>query len=316
MIEATKINCFETVLGAVVDHDEMVIKNVSIITEGIAKGHGVQIDKTTLEQVMDLAKEFEGGLKVKMDHFSGFSGIVGRINNFKIKGKKLLGDLHLLKNAQASPFVLEMAEEMPDTFGLSISFSGDDEEKSGHMFARATELYSADLVDEPAANPTGLFSSKPQEIDTHLPVETSNNMSNQNNTSDAPTVDLAKQIADLNALVTNLASKIPQEEKELTDETPLSEINFGQLRGVLQKDTAKLMSEAGWKPSDLSADPKKEDLADTKVEDTEPKTFQEVIASLVTGGMSKSEAVTHAYSNPNNEQLITNFKNSGGIAHL
>jgi hypothetical protein len=57
--------------------------------------------------------------------------------------------------------ILEMAELMPDTFGLSISFTGEHEESDNDIvFARCTEIYSADLVDAPAANPTGLFSAK------------------------------------------------------------------------------------------------------------------------------------------------------------
>jgi hypothetical protein len=54
---------------------------------------------------------------------------------------------------------MEMAETMPGAFGLSIAFSGAPEGgDDATRFARCTEIYSCDIVDIPAANPTGLFS--------------------------------------------------------------------------------------------------------------------------------------------------------------
>lgn len=313
-IEATKIQSFETILGAVVDHEEMVVKNVSIITEGVAKGHGVLIDKTTLLQMKEAAEQFDGGLKVKIDHFSGFNGIVGTLRKFRIKGKKLLADLHLLKNHSAAGLILEMADSMADTFGLSASFSGVDEEIGGHLFARVNEIYSADLVDQPAANPSGLFEAKSDQVDKTLPTETKNIMSAQNQTDSTQITALEKQIADLTALVTNLAKSLPKEEKELTDETPLSEINLGTLRGLLQKDTATQLAASGWKPKELSADPK-EDKQDEEQDET-PKTFEAVIAKHIEGGMSKGEAISFAIRQDENHSLYSDWKARGGQAHL
>jgi phage terminase small subunit len=48
---------------------------------------------------------------------------------------------------------LELAEKMPDTFGLSVSFQGEPEGNK----ARCTKIRSVDLVADPAANPGGLF---------------------------------------------------------------------------------------------------------------------------------------------------------------
>jgi len=144
-----------------IDTDAATIRSVSVITVGEARGHGMLVDSTTLEQVKAAAETYAGGLKVKTDHFSGFNQIVGTLKNFRIEGDQLRADLFLLKNHEATPRILEMAELMPDTFGLSISFSGQHEEADGDtVFARCSEIYSADLVDAPAANPTGLFSAK------------------------------------------------------------------------------------------------------------------------------------------------------------
>jgi hypothetical protein len=91
-----------------------------------------------------------------------------------------------------------MAETMPGSFGLSISFSGESEDvevpsddseevdpNSGELpeggveivrAARCMEIYSADIVDQPAANPSGLFQAmpediKPEEVPPVAPVE-------------------------------------------------------------------------------------------------------------------------------------------------
>lgn len=148
-------------LDGTIDAQAATITGVSVITVGEAKGHGMLIDAQTLLQVKEAAETYSGGLKVKTDHYTGFDNIVGTLRNFVIDGDQLRADLYLLKNHDATPRILEMAELMPDTFGLSISFSGEHEEQeSGVVFARCSEIYSADLVDAPAANPTGLFSAK------------------------------------------------------------------------------------------------------------------------------------------------------------
>lgn len=148
------------VLNGTIDAQNSVIAGVSVITVGEAKGHGMQIDDQTLIEVKAAAETYSGGLKVKTDHYSGFNEIVGTLKNFVIDGDQLRADLYLLKNHDATPRILEMAELMPDTFGLSISFSGQHEESGDTVFARCSEIYSADLVDSPAANASGLFSAK------------------------------------------------------------------------------------------------------------------------------------------------------------
>jgi hypothetical protein len=149
------------VLNGTIDAQAAVISGVSVITVGEARGHGMLIDEQTLLEVKTAAETYSGGLKVKTDHYTGFDNIVGALKNFVIDGDQLRADLFLLKNHDATARILEMAELMPDTFGLSISFSGEHEETGeGTVFARCSEIYSADLVDTPAANPTGLFSAK------------------------------------------------------------------------------------------------------------------------------------------------------------
>jgi hypothetical protein len=145
-----------------------VIRGVSLISEGPALGHGVMVDARTLQQVKAAAEQYEGGLKVKLDHNSGAGDIIGYVDGLRIEGKKLLGDLNLLKNSPHRGYVLEIAEKIPDTFGLSIAFSGP-VEMSGDkktMLQRCTEIYSVDLVSEPAANAEGLFERRMKSFQT------------------------------------------------------------------------------------------------------------------------------------------------------
>ena len=149
--------CFVSIAGSVVD--DGVLRGVSVITEGEAKGHGVLIDSKTIETVKACADTHKDGVQVKIDHGTGFASIVGVLKNFRIEGPKLLADLHLLKTHEDYATIVEIAQAMPSSVGLSISFSGAREEIDGKQYARCTELYSVDFVDQPAANPSGLFSA-------------------------------------------------------------------------------------------------------------------------------------------------------------
>jgi len=192
------------VLDGVIDAKNAIIAGVSVITVGEARGHGMQIDQRTLEEVKAAAETYAGGLKVKTDHYTGFNEIVGALKNFTIDGDQLRADLYLLKNHDATARILEMAELMPDTFGLSISFSGEHLEDGDIVFARCSEIYSADLVDTPAANPTGLFSAK---VDSGKKVMDEKDIAQAIADALAP---IEEKLAALEAIVTI----VPDEEKE------------------------------------------------------------------------------------------------------
>jgi hypothetical protein len=169
-----------------VDAKEGIIRGVSVVTEGEATGHNLFIDSTTIKQVFDTASAYAGGLKVKVNHGKALESIVGVLKNFAIDGKQLRADLHLLKSSSEHAKIIEMAETMPEAFGLSLSFSNHPEEIEGKQFARCAEIYSADLVDSPAANPSGLFSKQNQ----------TNIMSNASDAAPS-TAELAAEIAEL-----------------------------------------------------------------------------------------------------------------------
>lgn len=171
---------------AVVNPKEGVIHGVSMITGQLeAKGHGLQVDETTLKQIFSCAKSM-GKVPVKTNHGTGVDAVNGYLHNFRIDGDKVRGDWVLLKAYPTTAHLMEMAEKMPESVGLSVAFRGDPELADGtpvyfdaelkqhytlkggqrtpvapgtKLFARCKELVSTDLVASPAANPEGMFST-------------------------------------------------------------------------------------------------------------------------------------------------------------
>jgi hypothetical protein len=110
------------------------------------------------------AETYIDGLQVKSDHGSGFGEIEGVLRDFVIEGNQLRADFHLIKSGEEYERIMEMAEMMPSSFGLSIEFSGISEEIDEYRYARPVEIYAVALVDQPAANPSGLFQAMPEDI--------------------------------------------------------------------------------------------------------------------------------------------------------
>ena len=88
-----KLSYFSTATGSAVDRDAGMLRGVSVITEGEAKGHALQIDAKTLEQVKACAETYADGLRVKMDHHTGIDAMVGVLKNFSIDGAQLRADM-------------------------------------------------------------------------------------------------------------------------------------------------------------------------------------------------------------------------------
>lgn len=131
-----------------------VIHGVSVITLGNAQGHNLKIDDKTLDQILSVAASHKDGIKVKFgnDHKAGIDDTAGVLKDFRKDGDKVRADLHIFKSCPQRDQVLEMAERIPNEFGLSAVFSGEHEEVEKVKFARCQEIYSVDLVSDPAAN--------------------------------------------------------------------------------------------------------------------------------------------------------------------
>lgn len=129
----------------------------------------------------------------------GLGKLLGRVRNASVEGDIVRADLHLAQSAKITPdgdlaqYVLRMAADDPKAFGNSIAFYHDDEAERKFMLehgaemqgdpddymwfdrtgfvspdplntenyphCRLAELRAVDAVDEPAANPEGLFAA-------------------------------------------------------------------------------------------------------------------------------------------------------------
>jgi hypothetical protein len=141
----------------------------------------MNVDDTTLDQVVQFGNQAKSGIKSRFDHPSAsntsMGTFLGRTKSFRRSGNRVLGDLHLSASAKEAPqgdlysYVLGLAERDPEAFGASIVFEGKAEyqlnpdgttkkdEKGNPLprLARIEQLLASDVVDDPAANPGGLF---------------------------------------------------------------------------------------------------------------------------------------------------------------
>lgn len=169
-----------------IDREKNIIRDFSVITKGEALGHGLWIDDEFLDQLAKAGAGRKEGLKSRLSH-PGLSGDgmgkqVGRAKNYRREGDQVLADLHLYRksNQENVATILDLAEEDPAAFGASIVFeldlgamkefegkhsdkdgqfrSPDKANKKSYRHARLAEFYAVDMVDDPAANPDGLFS--------------------------------------------------------------------------------------------------------------------------------------------------------------
>ena len=158
-----------------------VLRGVSVITRGEASGHDIWIDKEFLRETADAINATDDkGVKSRFGHptMSGdaLGTLLGRVKNARVSGDQTLADLHFTPAAAKAPskgdlidYVSTLAETDPEGFGTSIVFMGDeDAEQAGDRKAdpknvdslpviRLGELQAVDAVDEPAANPGGMF---------------------------------------------------------------------------------------------------------------------------------------------------------------
>jgi hypothetical protein len=278
-----------------------IIEGVSIISVGEAKGHGLFVDDITLQEVKACAESYAGGVKVNLDHGAGIKDIVGFCDNFRIIGKKLVADLNLLETAEKRAYVLEIASRMPDTFGISIAFSGPVREKDGRSFASCTELYSADLVQTPAANPTGLFSFTAKSVDTSAKemIDDKNKMED----GEEDTVSIADIVERLTALETAFGDY-----KSKMEEMPKDEEKMEDAPMVEEKDSemSKLSAKLDLIISNFGSAPLK---ASTVANEAEKLSIKSIIDNKTRELGSRTAAIKFAMTNHTAEYIALRDSN-------
>ncbi len=147
---------------------ELAIKNASLISVGPAKGHTdkdtkkpIFVDPTTLDQIM-ASLAVQPRIRIREDHTTEVGRTIGYAQNYRRAGDKILGDMFFYENADSAPLFVEMAEKNPEHLGLSLEFSGEDEETPDMLLARCfagdVGVRAVALVSIPAANKS-LFSA-------------------------------------------------------------------------------------------------------------------------------------------------------------
>lgn len=171
-----------------------IIRGVSVTTRGEAIGHGMWLDQEFVDATTNHINQFNKGVKARFTHpglsSDGLGTFLGRIMNAKTVGGQTIADLHFSQAGHNTPdgdlaaYVMDLASEDPDSFGLSIVFepdlgaenlfSAEHKDKHGNFtspdtdnaqnlpHARLAALRAADVVDDPAANPDGLFHREQQ----------------------------------------------------------------------------------------------------------------------------------------------------------
>jgi len=166
-----------------------LIRGAAVITRGEARGHDMWIDETMIKQVSLAINAAGQGVKSRFTHPSlsgdGLGHGLGRYRKASVDGDIVRADLHVFESAHKTPdgdladYVLTLAREDPESFGNSIAFepdigaeeefrgkhsdedgifqSPDPDNTKGYAHVRLFDLRAVDAVDEPAANPDGLF---------------------------------------------------------------------------------------------------------------------------------------------------------------
>lgn len=166
-----------------------LITGASAISRGEALGHGAWIDEYAVESVVRLGNASRKGVKVRFTHpglsADGMGTLLGRMKNFRKENGRAIGDIHFAKSAHQTPdgdlakYVMDLATEDAEAFGMSIVFdhdigaedrftannkdadgkftSPDEDNTNNYRHIRLSKLWASDVVDEPAANPQGLF---------------------------------------------------------------------------------------------------------------------------------------------------------------
>lgn len=206
------------------DFGSGIIRGASIIARGEALGHYAWIDGIALDQVEQFGNGSKGGSKVRFTHpdmsGDGLGSFMGRAKDFVREGDQVFADIHFSESSRETPdgdlagYLMKLATEDPESFGMSIVFdhdwqaeeqftidhevaddkgrrefqSPDADNKKNYPHVRLRALYGADFVDEPAANPGGLFHKK-----------------------QSPTAAILKQAETVAAYTLGLSSELPTE---------------------------------------------------------------------------------------------------------
>jgi len=253
--------------GHKVDTSSGTISEISLIEVGEARGHELYIDEKSLESALEV---IGSNLPAYITHKGALEEDrilreVGFFSDFFIEGEKLKAKkfkaLGSFREDQAEQFnrLFDIAQEMPDTFGVSLVFEAEvvhvmedgseilvhemeegDYNKALREFpsVRFKSIKSADFVDAPASNRAGLFSAQTHKskimetpealneiVEDEIVEEVLEEATEQVEEIQDEEIDYKKHIADLESRIADLEGKLSEEQK--INET-LSELIEGE----------------------------------------------------------------------------------------
>lgn len=153
-------NIPEAVGAAKIDKLAGVLRRVKILGRTSANGRIY-----TTEAMHQAAKLYEGA-KVNLDHDKrdsqpdrSVADRLGVLRNVVVEQTGVFGDLHLLMAHPLAAMIIEAAEKMPETLGLSHNAEGKVRQEEDHVVVESVHrVHSVDLVQTPATV-AGLFES-------------------------------------------------------------------------------------------------------------------------------------------------------------
>lgn len=169
--------------GLRVDPKEKILFGAQVAMLGEAKGHGMLLDDTTLNQIVDLGNAKPNGVKVRFGHPSMCTPAIGTFlgvrKNFVRDGDYVRADLYMSKAADPdkAKHVIDMAMYAPDQIGNSVvvtcdleyqtdehgNIRKDEDEHDLLPVMRVTALEAVDVVDQPAAG-DGMFAEPVEDV--------------------------------------------------------------------------------------------------------------------------------------------------------
>jgi DNA-binding transcriptional MerR regulator len=286
-----------------IDKEKGIIYGVSVISTPEAKGHGIKIDRATIES---FAAAVEGKtVKAYYTHDDDNEALdtIGIWKNFQIveagEFVKLTADFEALESWRehhSSQFdaLFEMAEKAPEAFGVSAEFTarqvfyeeGEEKEYSGQeevdeVFARAVEVQAFSIVAQPAANPTGLFSVDAKVVDADE-IDQEEFLEFNLKEATQSLAELREDLGQANAANKVFEEKLAEQESELVelkeklkasqDETKTWQAKYGQLTSEMGSEPVEVQSEVA-----LSIEDK---IAQAESWTEKAKLFKENMATL------------------------------------
>lgn len=153
----------ESTLGhpSAVDRDSMIIHNVKVI--GKKSKNGREYSDDAMKKLVGMYEN----ISINVDHDRKNPGSertmaagFGVLRDVKLGDDGAYGDIHYLQNHPMAGVILERAERMPESFGMSHNAEGRVVRQNGKLIVEdVAKVHSVDIVREPATT-EGLFESQ------------------------------------------------------------------------------------------------------------------------------------------------------------